>query len=307
MKRFDTALQQRALPRERRQSGHYSAIAPGKRPANRVLHLQQTIGNRAVQRLADDGVLPSRLPPSRSGVADRREVGTALPSLDRRPLEIARDEEESSDIRSVKVWLNAFIPKHIPGLTRAAPGHEDKTMIPGPSVVGDDPWFSDCFMTDQRSFDANVKASSRMHSEIEIEIGGPSENFQFHDCSPTHEIDCEDGGEECTKKGDTSKMKYSNLRGSLLTVIKVDLNAASNNPCYSGSPDIDYVGTVIINPAARVVDFEGKIDAFPAFEMYATANGGAGKLMFSEPPPEGNSPGDLAGPANRDVTGHAKI
>jgi hypothetical protein len=158
---------------------------------------------------------------------------------------------------------------------------KDKTMIPGPTVVGDDPWFSDCFMTDQRSFDANVKASSRMHSEIEIDIGGPSENFQFHDCSPTHEIDCEDGGEECTKKGDTSNMKYSNLRGSLLTVIKVDLSAASNNPCYSGSPDIDYVGTVIINPAARVVDFEGKIDAFPAFEMYATANGGAGKLMRS--------------------------
>jgi hypothetical protein len=173
--------------------------------------------------------------------------------------------------------------------------------------VWGDPVFSDCFMTDQRSFDADVKASSRMHSEIEIEIGGPSENFQFHDCSPTHEIDCEDGEEECTQKGDVSKMKYSNLRGSLLTVIKVDLKAASNNPCYSGSPDIDYEGTVTIKPAARIVDFEGKLDAFPAFEMYATANGGAGKLMFSEAPPEGNSPGDLGGPANREVTGHAEI
>jgi Domain of unknown function (DUF4157)/Protein of unknown function (DUF3238) len=240
----------------------------------------------------DAPVPPLRL---RAGHIARQEAATPLvPSTP--PTAAA-----SGAIRTVKVWLNAFIPRDIAGLTKPAPGHPGETMIPGPGG------WSDCFMTDQRDFDSNIHASSRMHSEIEVDLAGPSENFQWHNCDPTREIDCEDGDEECSKKGDSSKTKYSKLRGSVVSLIKVDLNAAANNPCYSGSPDIDYLGTVTIDAAVRKVKFGGLIDAFPAFEMYATADGGAGTPLFKEPPPAGNTPADLFGGANRNITGETTI
>lgn len=208
-----------------------------------------------------------------------------------------------SPIRTVKVWLNAFIPQTVPGKTEPAPApHTGLTMLRGPV-----PGVSDCYLTDNRMFDANVHAPSRMHSEVEINVAGPTEVFQWHNCDETHEIDCEDGGAECTRKGDTSGMSFLNLRGSAASLIQVDLNAASSNPCQSGSPDIDYVGTFTINVGTRTVEFSGKIDEFPAFEGYATTNGGAGVTMFNTMPAAGRDPWNLPGGANRAQTGRAPI
>ncbi len=65
------------------------------------------------------------------------------------------------DIRSIKFWINAFIPKDIPRYTRPVPGSPVITMIPGPVLVPG----SDCYPTDQRGFSYEVHAKSRMHSE----------------------------------------------------------------------------------------------------------------------------------------------
>lgn len=203
----------------------------------------------------------------------------------------------ASVIRTVKVWLNAFIPQNVDSITEPAPSpHTGKTMLRGP-VLG----ISDCYLTDNRGFDLNVNAVSRMHSEIEIDVTGPTILFQKHTCDPTHEIDCEDGAAECTKSGDTSRMSFSNLRSSS-GLVKVDLKAAADNPCQSGSPDIDYEGTITINVGTRTVEFDGKIDEFPAFEMYVSINGGnVGEAIFQEMPLPGRSPWNLPGSANRAI------
>ena len=202
-----------------------------------------------------------------------------------------------SAIRTVKVWLNAFIPKDIDSLTEPAPSaHSGKTMLRGPI-----PGISDCYLTDNRGFDSNIMVVSRMHSAIEIDVPGLTVVSQKHRCDPTHEIDCEDGKDECTRSGDTSRMSFSNLRSSS-GLVKVDLKAAANNPCQSGSPDIDYEGTITINVGARTVEFDGKIDEFPAFEMYASINGGTvSKVIFQEMPLSGKTPWNLPGGANRKI------
>ena len=131
--------------------------------------------------------------------------------------------------------------------------------------------------------------------------------FQFHRCDTTIEIDCEDGDEECVDRGKTSRMRFSNLRGSVADTILVDLKGAANNPCFRGSLEIDYEGTLRINIGLRTVRFDGLIDGFPAFEMYATANDGAGVQVLVAPIPKGNTLKNLLGPANRPISGQANL
>ncbi len=207
----------------------------------------------------------------------------------------------SGAIRTVKVWLNAFIPGIVTGKTLPAPGpYAGKTMLNGPI-------FSQCYLTDNRTFDSFIHAPSRMHSEIEIDVSGPTEVFQWHYCYPTHEIDCTTGAAVCTRSGRTTDMSFSRLRGSSTSKIQVNLKGASNNPCYTGSPDIDYEGTITIDVGRRTVEFAGKIDEFPAFEMYATANGGTGVAMYNTMPRLGKDPWNLPGGAGRTQNGTATI
>jgi Protein of unknown function (DUF3238) len=201
----------------------------------------------------------------------------------------------------VKVWLNAFIPAGVPGKTIPAVGpHAGKTMLDGPPGSG-------CYLSDNRGFDAAIHAPSRMHAEIEIDVAGPSERFRWTNCDETHEIDCTTGAALCTRKGSTAAMRFTGLRGSSASLIEFDMTGASNNPCYGGSPDIDYEGKVSIDVPGRRVAFDGKIDDFPAFEMYATANGGAGSPLFTTMPLPGKDPFNLFGKAARAQTGTAAI
>src|SRR6266853_2524274 len=109
------------------------------------------------------------------------------------------------------------------------------------------PIFSQCYLTDNRTFDSFIHASSRMHSEIESDVSGPSEISQWHHCDTTHEINCITGAAPCTKSGRTTDMSFSRLRGSSTSKIQVNLKGASNNPCYRGSWDIDYEGTITVD------------------------------------------------------------
>lgn len=207
-------------------------------------------------------------------------------------------------IQTVKVWLNAFIPGDVPGKTVPAPSPPGGTMLHGPI-----PSISDCFQTDNRAFDPAINAPSRMHSEVEIITTGdePSISLQFHKCYPTHEIDCEDGQLECEKEGDVTRMNFSNLATLSESKFMFSINAAANNPCATGSPDIDYVGEITVDLAARTVSFSGFVDQFPAFEMYATSNGGAGATLFRAMPLPGKDPWNLFGGADRAQAGKAKI
>ena len=102
-------------------------------------------------------------------------------------------------------------------------------------------------------------------------------------------------------------MQFSSFRATRDTSIQVDLTGAANNPCFIGSSDIDYDGIVTIDLSNRKVSFEGHIDGFPAFEMYATSNDGSGVPIFTASIPPGDTPWDLPGEATRDISGEAKI
>lgn len=205
--------------------------------------------------------------------------------------------------RTVRVWLNAFIPREVPGKTSEAAGpNAGRTMLHGPI-----PGVSDCFLTDDRDFSDDPSASSRMHSEIEIDLSGPTELFQWHDCHPTVEIDCEDGEVECLQQADTSRMQFTDLRGDPGSLVHVDLVAAANNPCFTGSPDIDCSGTITINVQARTVAFDGVIDAFPAFEMYASVDDGPALALFRTLPLPGKDPWNLPGNASRVQSGRVSF
>ena len=202
-------------------------------------------------------------------------------------------------LTSVKFWINAFIPRDIPNLTINVPKgtHTGKTMIPGPTPV------SDCYLTDQRSFSNHIHAKSRMHSEFKMALTGSKLVFtQWHNCDKTCEIDCEDGDVECDKKGSTGKMKFTfPISPNPGRPIDVKMKAGSNNPCSSGSPDIDYDGVIRIDLGARSIEFMGRIDEFPAFEAYATINDGAGVNMIQKKPKAGKTPWNLFGGASENV------
>lgn len=213
-----------------------------------------------------------------------------------------KEWEGRKKMERVTLWVNAFIPKDVPGLSKPAPSaHAGKTMLHGP-ISG----VSDCFLTDNRDFSSKISAPSRMHSEIEIDVSGLREISQRHRCDTTTEIDCEDGDVECSRKGDTSRMRFRNLRGNPTSLVHVDLTAAANNPCFTGSPDIDYTGTFTIDPPGGTIEFNGMIDAFPAFEAYAVVDGGAPLTMFRTLPIPGKNPWNLGGSAVRAQTGRVR-
>lgn len=210
-------------------------------------------------------------------------------------------------IKSIKFWINAFIPHNVVGYTKPVPKKPNLTMIPGPFLG------SDCFYTDQRGFSNQIHAKSRMHSEFKLDFTGmtPGQNpklTQWHHCDFTTECDCEDGDIECHKKGETSRMNFkwdlSNAFVRQRGLYVIQITGHSSNPCSPSSRiggDIDYEGKVTIDLSVRGITFDGKVDAFPAFEAYATINDGAGVELFHLAPPLGNTVMNLPRGANRKV------
>jgi len=204
--------------------------------------------------------------------------------------------QTNSDLASVKIWFKAFIPGNISGYTKAVPAgtHSGKTMIPGPTPL------NDCFLTDNRSWDNSILAKSRLNSVIDLNLSktAPTINNESHWCDATSELDCEDGAVECSRYGDSSSMNFYNLRKNSTGQVLINLIGHANNPCFIGSPAIDYFGVIMIDPVRRIVAFNGKVDEFPDFEMYIN-----GREIIREPHPAGNTPGNLFGGANRSVFG----
>jgi hypothetical protein len=214
----------------------------------------------------------------------------------------------SSSIDTVKVWLNAFIPRNIPDYTiPAPPPHDGKTMIRGPV-----PGTTTCYLTDNRYFEPNIRAPSRMHSEIKIDVTSkiPVEVCQFHKCSKTTEINCDTGKVTCEGEGKISGRHFFSLEGTSDRQIYIRLQAGASNPCFPIShyiAKINYEGTIRIDVNSREVEYAGLIDPFPAFEMYATANDGNGVKIFQTMPEKGKTIWNLPRDANVAQNGLAKI
>ena len=209
----------------------------------------------------------------------------------------------SQDALHVKFWINAFIPGDAEGAIEVPAGpYRGMTMLPGPI-----PWISDCFLTDNRGFSLNPRASSRMHGiyEFTYHPGRFVDGVQSKWSDPTHELDCEDGEVECNKRGIMPDRVFSIVQfynGSPERAF-FNFNASASNPCFFGAPAIDYYGRVNLDLRSRNISYRIVLDGYPAYEAYIEVNNSAPISLMQEYPPTGNSPGNLFGPANRIITG----
>jgi hypothetical protein len=255
---------------------------------------------------------------------------------------MTRDAKNSSPqlkLKTVTVWLNAFIRRDVmkkdgTPLTFALPGgpFAGHTAVPGPLfAVG----FRDCYLTDNRDFDPNLGASSRFHTEITIDFSGgrPVITKQTQKCDETVRLKAD---------GTVLNRGVGTVRGGLRLVkedarsVEIDVNLSATNPVAKSPPSvpaivptpigpvpvplpvpiaepkpgdrsapapaIDLEGRITIDAGSGRVAFDGRVDGFPFFEMYAAPdNGGTGRPVFQIEPPAGNTPWNLVGAPNRDV------
>lgn len=249
----------------------------------------------------------------------------------------------------VSFWLNAFIPRTVPGYTKllTAGPHTGKTAIPLPGVARTWPgnWLKDWdagYLTDQRAFNPAQTASCRMQSIAEVELAAPPTPCrlvrQVHRSSGTTEVNLVSGVQTGFAVANMSRCSYTPftpsssppggfgphlgagrggpaypsapLPAGVLGTLGLQLVAAAGDPLVGMAADIDYNGTVTFSggatPGSVIVTFDGMLDAFPAYDCYASFNG-VTKEIFTSNPPAGNTVANLLGPANRPISGGVRF
>jgi hypothetical protein len=127
---------------------------------------------------------------------------------------------------------------------------------------------------------------------------------QAHISSGTTEVDIVSGAVSGFAVANMTRCRFFNFKATP-SVITVDVKGEASDPLVSAAADIDYEGTFTVTrlrTGGLSVGFSGLIDAFPAFECYASV-GGVTKTLFTAAPPPGNTVTNLPGAANRPVSG----
>jgi len=279
-----------------------SSVEGRKLIAHELTHVvQQRAGTKSAEQRSDE-------PAEREAEAVAQSIGNAGQSdqTQRGGAAVFQPGRgKPSGIKSIKVWMKSFISNNLPGQTLEIPDgpFKGRTMLKAPFSL-----ITDCFTTDDRGFSNDLSSSARMHSEITVDLHDWP-NFKLSTLKKTgttHEIDCEDGEIECKAQASPNRMHiFPPLVHESRMIFPIQ--GAANDPCFSGAPDIDYQGLIQIDVASGEVAFEGKVDAFPSFEMYASANDGTGEPVFQVDPEPDSSPFSLSGPANRKVSGSLKL
>ncbi len=205
-------------------------------------------------------------------------------------------------VKNIKIWVNAFIPRTLPGTTHPTPTfivpagvHKDKTSLKGPPLI------SGFFLTDQRFFSSVLTESSRMHHEVTIEIDNNRIVSVLAKCDPTIEIDPLDTGTvKCSQAGSAADMKIEDISISADKLLfSFKYNGAADNPCVTPSPDIDWSikiqAELEFGGEGGRIKVSGLVDEFPAYEMYASVDGGPPIKIFNISPEEGKTPWNLIG------------
>jgi hypothetical protein len=206
-------------------------------------------------------------------------------------------------ISTVTVWLNAFIPRDVPGLTRKVP---DSGVKLDPSMAGKTMFdtFFGCGLTDQRSLSADINASSRMHSEAKIDLDKPHIIYQKHRIDPSVEVNCMTGKVLCKGTSSTSPMNFSFKGVTSAKEIMIHVRGSQGPACPKSkiikkvgqfllNAKIDYEGTFFIKRVARNyvdIGFLGYVDLFPAYEFVAMLNDSNPIHLGGRLPAAGSSP-----------------
>jgi outer membrane protein OmpA-like peptidoglycan-associated protein len=245
-------------------------------------------------------------------------------------------------IQTVTLWLNAFIHKNVSNsdgtqmsfaLTKGP--HAGSFVIPGP-FNGKVPGFDDCYLTDERGFDSTNKlASARIHAEVVVDFTGPVPAIRpFKPLGAT--VDTirvrVSTGEELNRGRGIARGGFSQGPGFVPASKRVEVRFAiagsnpiakmprvvvvpipglpipvprapsSSDPPSLADPDIDMVGSFVIDAQTRKLKFRGLVDGFPFFEGYISVDSGSTQTIFRLSPEPGSSPASgLPGPPNRAV------
>ncbi|MER8692083.1 hypothetical protein NKI77_07890 [Mesorhizobium opportunistum] len=229
----------------------------------------------------------------------------------------------------MKIWVNAFIPFDVANYTVPLPDGEftGMTAIPLPPLarlnpLNDGKPLGAGYLTDQRDFDSDISASCRMQSIADLSRlpAGWQLNNGFngeHRTSGTTEVDIDTGGRLDSGSADMNRCTWTGgavpepEAGASFTQIFY-LKAAAYDPLVSAAADIDYEGTFTLTSSPSAdgdvvqIDWEVKLDSFPAFEGYVERDGEV-TTLFTVPPPEGNTVEDLPGHANRVFSGSTTL
>ena len=219
---------------------------------------------------------------------------------------MSHDSDPSSHVRTVRIWLNSFIPLNLEDVQPVVVGpHVGKTMLPSPAPI--DAWF----LTDGREFSSEPESLSRMHSEVELDLMNFALLREFHKCDPTVQVDHKTGEELCCEVADSDHMAFSDFKFlPQLRTMTLSLKGSTKNACLKLgpvkiSPNLDYEGGISLklhdNDCDLTVEFDGKIEPYPAFEMYVAVNGGAAIAVFQMPVEPNATPLSLIGPPQRSV------
>lgn len=225
--------------------------------------------------------------------------------------ETSHDKAQGQPVR-LRLWLNAFIPARMEGVEPVPTGpHVGKTMLPSPGPL--DAWF----LTDQRGFSDDPTAHSRMHSALELELPSCRIVAEAHCCDDTVQVDPETGEELCCECPETSDMAFRDVRLSQeAQTWSVTLAGSTKNACLKVgpvkvSPNLDYNGvfTVMWNDDLSIVTvlFEGHVETYPAFELYAALDDQPPVAVFQLPVEPGTTPTNLVGPPTRAVTEQVRL
>ena len=178
-------------------------------------------------------------------------------------------------------WLNAFIPRDIFGATTMLLEGEYRGSI----ALSKPP----CYLTDQRNFSNDLRASSRMHSFVKVDLTTSQPVLtQQHRCDDLIQCDPATGEVLSKHRVGTSNMTFSLEATSPTILIQMACRYSGSIPRHGyGMGEIEYKGTIEISAAPRSIDIDLMICLFPAFEGYAAIDDGRGAILFRHAPPAG--------------------
>lgn len=225
---------------------------------------------------------------------------------------MAQKNDAPTEGQCVDVLVRAFIPS-APALSQnnpifPVPGKEDRWMIPGPlaQISGYKPpplstkaraelgepspaMLQTCYVGDNRSYSSDLQATSRVWLNFSMRVG--ETDFELDPSSVkkgTHRsyaVHCETGEALEDAKADANAVSVEALPASE-GVAGVKITLAGRNPLIPAvfSPLLELEGTFTYSREDLTVSFDGKREAFPAYEAYARLNGGDWRTVFATGP-----------------------
>lgn len=193
----------------------------------------------------------------------------------------------------VHIWVRAFIPDSTAGVVNIADSSSGNAarMVVRASDGG-------CISTDRRGWSNALTTSSRLSSDVHLVLDAinppevrASTGKKMHVAAAVHTLDCQSGAELAMKP---AQLVAENVEAPKLTDSKAQFSllAASADPLRPwSSSTINYEATFSYDSQTRLLEFHAVVAAFPAYEAYATLNGGPVFTVFRAGPLPANAAG----------------